>query len=266
MLEDVARLFWPPTCLLCGDPGAHGRDLCAPCADTLPWNAVACARCALPLPTPGLDGRAGGAAVEGRLPDPSDSGAAVAVSRRADRTAVESPAPVCGACLGSPPPVAATRAAFVYGFPVDRLLPRLKFHQGLAAGRLLSQLAADAFAAADRPQALVPIPLHRARLRARGYDQALELARPLASALELPLRDDLLQRARHTAPQSRLDAGARRRNLRGAFTVRAHAPLPTHVALFDDVMTTGATLHAAAHALRRAGVARVDAWVCARVP
>ncbi len=241
MLEDVARLFWPPTCLLCGDPGAHGRDLCAPCADTLPWNALACSRCALPLP-------------------------GIAPASGENHCAADGSALVCGGCLQSPPPVASTRAAFVYGFPVDRLLPRLKFHQGLASGRLLSQLAADAFAHADRPQALVPIPLHRARLRARGYDQALELARPLAHALELPLRDDLLQRARHTAPQSQLDAGGRRRNLRGAFVVQARTTLPAHVALFDDVMTTGATLHAAAKALRRAGVARVDAWVCARVP
>lgn len=231
MLEDVSRLFWPATCLLCEQPGDAGRDLCAPCAATLPWNAVACPRCALPLPAPAM---------------------------------------ACGSCLGSPPPVALTCAAFVYGFPVDRLLPRLKFHQGLAAGRLLSQLASGVFVCAPRPDALVPIPLHRARLRERGYDQALELARPIARQLHLPLRDDLLRRNRATSPQSRLDAGARKRNLRDAFTVDIGAggatPLPAHVALFDDVMTTGATLHAAARALRRAGVQRVDAWVCARVP
>lgn len=107
------------------------------------------------------------------------------------------------------------------------------------------------------------MPLHRARLRRRGYDQALELARPLARGLGLPLCDGL-HRVRATAPQSELDARARRRNLRHAFAVQA--PLPPHVALVDDVMTTGATLHAAAQALRRAGVGRIDAWVVARVP
>lgn len=162
--------------------------------------------------------------------------------------------------------MATTHAAFVYGFPVDRLLPRLKFHQGLAAGRLMSQLAAEAFATAPRPDAIVPVPLHRARLRERGYDQALELARPLARALDLPLRDDLLRRRKATAQQSRLDATARRRNLRRAFAVIPREAMPAHVVLFDDVMTTGATLHAAATALRRAGIGRVDAWVCARVP
>lgn len=168
--------------------------------------------------------------------------------------------------MRKPPPVAATRAAFVYGFPLDRLLPRLKFHNGLPAGRLLASLMAQAAAPWPKPDALVPLPLHATRVRARGYDQALELARPLSRALGLPLRDGLLHRVRATAPQSRLDAAARRRNVQRAFEVPSRSALPAHVALVDDVMTTGATLHAAALALRRAGVARVDAWICARVP
>jgi ComF family protein len=227
LLDGLGALLWPPRCLLCGAPGAGGRDLCLACAGVLPWNERACATCALPLPAP---------------------------------------APACGRCLAAPPPVHATCAAFLYGFPLDRLLPRLKFHQGLAAGRLLAQLATDAFACAPRPDVIVAVPLHRDRLRERGYDQALELAKPVAHALGLPLHEDLLRRVKATAPQSRLDAVARRRNLKGAFEVVAHRPLPAHIALFDDVMTTGATLHAAARALRSAGVQRVDAWVCARVP
>ena len=124
---------------------------------------------------------------------------------------------------------------------------------------------AEALGSAEQPDALIPLPLHRKRLRSRGFDQTLELAKPLASAMRIPLLDDVLLRVRDTAPQSRLDAPARRRNLRRAFAVRPDITLPAHVALIDDVMTTGATLHAAANALLRAGVARVDAWVCARV-
>jgi ComF family protein len=154
----------------------------------------------------------------------------------------------------------------VYGFPLDRLVPRFKFHHDLAAGRLMAELMAGPLASAPRPDAVVPVPLHAHRLRRRGYDQALELARPLARSLELPLRDDLLRRIRITAPQSELSAVARRRNLKGAFAVRTDTNPPAHVVLVDDVMTTGATLHAAAAALKRAGVQRVDAWVCARVP
>lgn len=223
----LARRGWPAHCLVCREAvETAGVDLCAACRHALPWQRHACPRCALPL---------------------------------------GAPAPACGTCLRRPPPVTETRAVFRYEAPLDRLLPRLKFHDDLAAGRLCAALMADVLAAAPRPDALVPLPLHRARLRARGFDQTLELVRPLARALALPLRDDLLVRGRATAPQSRLDAAARRRNLRGAFAVRDDRPLPAHVALVDDVMTTGATLHAAADALLRAGVGRVDAWVCARV-
>jgi len=227
-LPRLLQVLWPPRCLVCGERGDRGRDLCRSCAGALPWLRTACPTCALPLPMP---------------------------------------ASACGACLRRAPPLAAVHAAFVYARPLDRLLPRFKFHGDLAAGRLLSQLLADACADWTHPAALVPIALHRARLRQRGYDQALELARPLARRHGIALRPQLLVRTRATAAQSvQADASARRRNLRDAFTVPAGIALPAHVVLVDDVMTTGATLHAAAKALRRAGVARVDAWVCARVP
>ena len=223
-----APLCWlfAPRCVACGDAGMPGRDLCAACHAGLPWQGHACSRCALPLPQ----------------------------------------AEICGQCLqANHPTLDAAHAAFDYAFPLDRLLPRLKFHRDFAAGRVLAQCMAERFAALPQPDALVPLPLHRARLRQRGYDQALELARPLAKALALPLRNDLLHRRKATAAQSRLNADARKRNLRGAFAVNAGVPLPAHVVLVDDVMTTGASLHAAAVALRKAGVVRVEAWVCARV-
>jgi len=223
----LGRWLLAPRCLLCAEPGAEGRDLCRRCTEALPWNRSACARCGLPLPVP---------------------------------------AAACGACLVQPPPFAATTAAFVYAFPVDRLLPRLKFHADLAAGAVLADVMASAFANADRPEVLVPVPLHRSRLRQRGYDQALELARPLARSLGLPLRTDLLRRIRATDAQSELDARHRRVNLRGAFACALPREMPKHVALFDDVMTTGATVSEAAAALRAAGVLRVDVWVLARVP
>lgn len=223
----AAPLAWlfPLRCVACGGAGSHGRDLCPACHAALPWQAPACPRCALPAP--------------GGKP--------------------------CAGCVHADGPLASVQAVFDYRFPLDRLLPRLKFHRDFAAGRVLAQCMGERLRACPRPDAIVPVPLHRARLRERGYDQALELARPLARALRLPLRAGLLQRRKATAAQSRLDADARRRNLRDAFHLDATAALPAHVALVDDVMTTGATLRAAALALRAAGVQRVDAWVCARV-
>ena len=231
----LTRWLWPPRCLVCRGRGAHGLDLCLACADALPWLGAACARCAIPLP--------------GAMPGPGA---------------------VCSACLQHPPPLAETHAACLYGAPLDRLLPRFKFHHDLAVGRLLAQLMAQAFASLPdgwpQPAAVLPIPLHPRRLRQRGYDQALELARPLARALQLPLLTGALARTRDTAPQSRLQAIQRQCNLKDAFRIDHRTALPAHVVLVDDVMTTGATLHVAADALQRAGVARVDAWVCARVP
>lgn len=212
-------------CMVCGEAGQDGRDLCSACHAALPWQGPACLRCALPLPSAGT----------------------------------------CGACLQHPPPLTETHAVFDYVFPLDRLLPRLKFHRDFASGRVLAQAMTDHCTHLTRPDALLPLPLHRERLRRRGYDQALELTRPLAQSLNLPLEMGLLERSKSTSAQSRLDAEARKRNLRGAFRVSPNASLPAHIVLVDDVMTTGATLHAAARVLLAAGVKRVDAWVCARV-
>lgn len=118
----------------------------------------------------------------------------------------------------------------------------------------------------ELPQALLAVPLHTGRLRQRGCNQALELAKPLARAFGLPLPVQGLHRVRATLAQSELDAGARRRNVRGAFAVSRGARLPDHVAVVDDVMTTGSTLAECARMLKRSGVQRVDVWALARAP
>ncbi len=238
----LGRVLLPPRCLVCGEPGSGGRDLCEACQRALPWNRCACMHCGLPLFAPEASP---GATEGGTAPEPL----------------------VCGRCLRRPPPLERVHAAFRYGFPVDRLLPRFKFHRDLAAGRELAHAlrrSLEEAAGRERPDALVPVPLHPARLRERGYNQALELARPLARAFAIPLAPEALERVRDTAPQSGLGALARRRNPRGAF--EAGAAPPAHVVLVDDVMTTGATLSECAKVLRRAGARRVDAWVVARVP
>ncbi len=115
----------------------------------------------------------------------------------------------------------------------------------------------------ELPELIIPVPLHRARLRRRGFNQALEIARPVARRLDLKLESRAIRRVRSTSAQMDLPARKRRANIRGAFAVRAGLAA-THVALIDDVVTTGATVNELSRVLRRAGVERVEVWVCAR--
>jgi ComF family protein len=153
-------------------------------------------------------------------------------------------------------------APLLYEAPVDGLLARFKFHAGLASGEVLARLIV---AIVDMPAAdlVVPVPLHRGRLGQRGYNQALELARPLARAWQLPLSLQALHRVRATAAQSELTAPERRRNVRGAFAARDVAG--RRVLLVDDVITTGSTVREAARTLLAAGASEVRVLAAARV-
>lgn len=225
--ERVSRWLLPLRCLVCGE-AAPQRDMCTACIAALPINIPACAICALPLPIA---------------------------------------APACGECLQKPPPFSSLITAWRYEGAIAQLLPRFKFHHDLAAGRVLGELAMQQLADWDGwrgVQLIVPMPLHTTRLGQRGYNQALELARPFACSYRLPLDTKTLIRQRATAAQTDLDASARRRNLRGAF---AATPLSGEVVLLlDDVVTTAATLHEAARTLRRAGASDVRALAMARAP
>lgn len=225
--QHLQQFVLPWHCLLCGAAGVEGMDLCVDCAAELPRNRCCCARCALPLALP---------------------------------------AALCGQCQQHPPLWDAAWAPFRYGWPLDRLEARFKFGGDLATGRVLSTLWQREPRPLALPQALLAVPLHGGRLRQRGYNQALELARPMARALGVPLRTDALRRVRPTHAQTELDARARRRNVRGAFALVAGAALPMHVAVLDDVMTTGTTLAECVRVLKRAGVQRVDVWALARAP
>lgn len=215
----------PSHCLLCGAHGQGALSLCPDCAAELPRNDPCCARCALPL---------------------------------------DAPAPLCGRCVRRSPPWDAAWAPFRYEWPLAQLEARFKFGGELAAGRTLASLWIAAPRPQELPQAIVPVPLHRSRLRRRGYNQALELAKPLARALGVPLLRDGLRRVRATDAQTELTAVQRRRNVRGAFAVESGGALPEHVAVLDDVFTTGATLGECVRVLKRAGASRVDAWALAR--
>ena len=171
---------------------------------------------------------------------------------------------LCGRCLRKSPSFDETHAPFLYDDSLRYLITQLKFHRHYKHARLLGTLLARYLAeTAELPECIIPVPLHRNRYRQRGFNQAIEIARHLSSQLSIPLLLNACIRDRDTAHQTELPAKQRLKNMRRAFS--AAKPLAyQHVAIVDDVMTTGATIGALAIELKRQGVNRVDVWVCAR--
>lgn len=224
----IQEWLFPPTCLLCGDPGLPSLDLCQRCHDALPRNHPACPRCGLNLPDTGP------------------------------------PALLCGRCQKKPPVFTEAVIPFRYDEPIRHLLHGLKFHERVASARPLGLLLWEYVSQrSERPQYLIPVPLHPARYRARGYNQATEIARVVASRLGIPLDLRTCVRDRATRPQAELPAQKRRGNLKGAFRV-LRTPQADHVAILDDIVTTGTTVNELAKCLCDAGVKRVDVWAVAR--
>ncbi len=227
-LNNTSSWLFPGCCVLCGDPGIRNLDICPGCYADLPRNSHFCRTCALPL-----------AGKPGEL--------------------------TCGACQRTPPAYDRCIAPLHYRYPVNHLLTRLKFHRKLPHARLLGTLMARWLAQSPRPELLLPVPLHPSRIRERGYNQALELARPIARQLRLPIDTRSCHRVRKTAAQSELNTELRHKNVRNAFAASKQLPAK-HIAIVDDVVTTGHTINELAKVLRQAGAERIDVWVVARVP
>ncbi|WP_409284849.1 ComF family protein [Pseudomonas protegens] len=221
------------TCLLCDEPSDSLLALCSACQDELPWLGAQCSVCALPLPADGL---------------------------------------TCGQCLQRPPAFQRVIVPWRYDFPLDSLISRFKHQQQWPLGRLMAELFAQFLhfrfdEGLLRPDCLLPVPLSRRRLRQRGFNQADMLARWLGHPLHLSVEPDLLRRTQDTPAQQGLNARARRRNLRQAFALTANASVAgRHLALVDDVLTTGATAQALAQVLMDAGARQVDVYCLARTP
>lgn len=221
----LLRGLLPCHCRLCEAPDPTELGLCAGCRDDLPWLDCACPRCGSPLPGSG--------------------------TRQ-----------TCGDCQSHPPAFDRCIALFRYAAPLDGLLLQLKFVHAVHLARLFAALLAERLRTEPPPDCILPVPLHPSRQRERGFNQAIEIARPLARELGCRLDLETCIRTRATPPQTRLSARARRRNLRGAFILTR--PPARRIALLDDVMTTGSTLNELARLLRRGGAEHIEVWVCAR--
>jgi len=220
-------------CLICDEPTETETQLCVACETDLPWLGDQCMTCALPLPAAGL---------------------------------------TCGGCLKDPPAFEQVLVPWSYGFPVDSLITRFKHNAKWPFGRLLGEVLGQFLQhrfdeGLPRPDALLPVPLANKRLRQRGFNQAAMLARWLGKQLDLPCEENVLRRIQDTSAQQALDAKARKRNLRNAFDLLPEAHVQgRHLALVDDVLTTGATAQALARLLVDAGATRVDVYCLARTP
>ena len=225
LMQGVERAL-PGQCAVCRAWPA--QPLCEACVARFAQPRPRCMRCALPVP-PGIT--------------------------------------ECGRCLADPPPIDACLAAVSYEYPWSTLVTRYKFHGEAGWSRTFATLMRSApwvEPALEEAELVLPMPLARERLAERGFNQAFELAKQLA-----PTRTDatLLLRIRHTPAQSALDRASRIANVKGAFALdplRPGAVAGKNVAIVDDVMTSGASIHAAARVLREAGAAKVTAIVLAR--
>lgn len=227
-LNIIQDYLLPPTCLLCGNAGERKRDLCQPCHAQLPRNRQACYQCGI-------------------------------------RLELSSAAPMlCGSCLSQRPAFDETYAAFAYNDALRYLVTGLKFGSHYKNARLLGQLLAEHLQqSAQMPELILPVPLHKKRYRQRGFNQAIEIARILSKELQIPLDLSSCKRLHETPQQSLLTAKQRRKNMKNAFAVVKPISV-RHIAIVDDVMTTGSTAQELAKVLKKAGVAKVDVWVCAR--
>lgn len=231
LITKIKNWLLPNTCVLCGNAAKRDLDLCVACEQELPWLTHACVSCALPLSKE------------------------VSVGRQ------------CGTCLQQNLPFSSVLALFQYQSPVDRLITGLKFHQRLVYAKLLSELLerrlAVRYQSKPMPECVIPMPLHRDRLRERGFNQAVEIARPLVKKLGIKLDMKSCQRVRATLAQTSLPAKERQYNVKNAFYVNSTL-YAKHVAILDDVVTTGHTVSELARVLNNAGVEQVDIWCCAR--
>ncbi|MDH5424833.1 MAG: ComF family protein [Gammaproteobacteria bacterium] len=235
MIKGILNAIYPRRCVLCMTSCRQSDDspldLCKDCQNDLPLMESACFQCAIPLQN----------------------------TLEAQR---------CGQCLQKPPAFDHVISFYHYQQPLIWLIQQMKFHKRILLARLLSQLMVrrlQLHQSLSIPDAIIPVPLHHKRRYQRGFNQAEELAKSIAKALHCPLDSHYLERHLNNPQQSGLNAKQRRKNVKGVFRI-SHKTTKhySHVAIIDDVMSTGSTLNEIARVLKKSGIKKVDVWVLAR--
>jgi len=231
VFNKASALIYPKVCLHCNDAGHNGMDLCKRCLQRLPWVEYACGRCALPLPS--------------------------------------SKAKVCGACSNRELYFDYSLTPFQFDGFIRDAIYQFKFNHKLNQGKLLAELLLRHIdeKQLEIPELIIPVPLHKKRLRQRGYNQALEIARIVSKKIGSEIAYKAIYRNRDTSVQMNLPAKQRHKNVKDAFSVKDNSTVfkNKHACIIDDVMTTGNTVNEVAKCVRKAGAKRVDVWCIARV-
>ena len=220
----MSKLF-TSLCLICNDISLEYLSLCQACLDELPQNLHYCTQCGLKI--------------EGEA------------------------SKICGACQQKPPFYDSIIAAYRYEYAIKHLITEFKFYKKLRNADLLGKLLAKHINKQQLPEYLIPVPMHRKRLTQRGFNQAMELCHVLSKELNIPILSNAIIKKKATEAQANLTAKQRRQNLKGSFAIN-EVINAQHIAIVDDVMTTGATMNELAKLLKKAGVKHIQAWVCAR--
>lgn len=227
-LNCIQHYLLPPTCILCDNRSFSDKDICQSCLNQLIENSNCCYQCGNPL------------------------------------TEFSQSDTVCEQCLKNPPDYDYTVAPFAYQGGMRYLVTQLKFNDNYKNARVLGLLLAEQLQQhTPLPECIIPVPLHKNRYQERGFNQSIEIARTVARQLKIPLELNACIRHRNTPHQVSLPAKQRHTNIKNAFSIVK--PLHySHVAVLDDVMTTGSTVTEIAAVLKKAGVKNVEVWVCAR--
>ena len=230
-IDILKHAIFKQKCLLCASPQSNKHGLCNPCLNELPWHpASSCQQCGL-----------------------SSSGQ------------------LCGSCISSPPDFDATHAVFLYQYPIDKMMQRYKYGNMLNISHTFGQLLAEKSPLGSLNTSsvdlIIPMPMHPTRLKERGFNQALEIAKILTKNCKAKLDYKSVERQTLTPPQASLPLKERVKNIKGAFKVNAEIIdklAGKRIAIVDDVMTTGASLNELAKTLKKAGASHVECWVIAR--